>query len=273
LISVLHMLPIYERARPILQTLPEVTALKSAPGDLRGRIEFNQVSFRYQLDAQPALQRVSFQVEPGECVAVVGPSGSGKSTMLRLLLGFEKPESGTIRYDGLDLAGLDTQLVRRQIGVVLQHGKVMPGDLFENIVGSAAFTLDEAWEAARKAGLEPDIQEMPMGMHTVIGEGGETLSGGQRQRLMIARALVGKPRILFFDEATSALDNRTQAIVNRSLEQLMATRIVIAHRLSTVMNADRILVLQQGELVQAGSYQELMSQPGPFLDLARHQMA
>ena len=148
----------------------------------------------------------------------------------------------------------------------------MPGDIFENIVGSAAFTLDQAWEAARQAGLEPDIRDMPMGMHTVLGEGGETLSGGQRQRLMIARALVGKPRILFFDEATSALDNRTQTIVNRSLAQLGATRMIIAHRLSTVMNADRILVMEQGELVQMGTYQELMAQPGAFLDLARRQM-
>jgi ATP-binding cassette subfamily C protein len=193
--------------------------------------------------------------------------------MMRLLLGFETPQSGTIRYDGLDLAGLDVQAVRRQIGVVLQNGKLTPGEIFENIVGSGLFTLDDAWDAARKAGLDEDIQDMPMGMHTVIGETAGTLSGGQRQRLMIARAIVAKPRILLFDEATSALDNRTQAIVSRSLKGLQATRIVIAHRLSTIMDADRILVLEHGKIVQTGTYAALIKQPGAFAEFARRQLA
>jgi len=273
LISVLHTVPIYERAKPILQGLPEVSGVKSDPSDLSGRIELSQVSFRYKADGPSILRDISFQIKPGEFVAIIGPSGSGKSTLMRLLLGFEQPESGTIRYDGLDLAGLDVQAVRRQIGVVLQNGKLMPGDIFENIVGSALLTLDEAWEAARSAGLDGDIQEMPMGMHTVLGEGTGTLSGGQRQRLMIARAIVAKPRIILFDEATSALDNRTQSIVNQSLEQLKATRIVIAHRLSTIMNADRIFVLQKGQLVQTGSYETLIKHPGPFAELSRRQLA
>ncbi|MFM1942250.1 MAG: hypothetical protein RI897_1232 [Verrucomicrobiota bacterium] len=273
LLSVLHALPVYERAKPVLETLPEIDALKSPPGQLRGRIELNQVSFRYQPDSPPVLQNVSLQIEPGECVAIVGPSGSGKSTLLRLLLGFEKPEAGSLSYDGMDLAGLDVLAVRRQMGVVLQNGKLLPGDIYENIVGSSLFTLDDAWDAARRAGLEPDIQAMPMGMHTVLGEGGETLSGGQKQRLMIARAIIGKPRILLFDEATSALDNRTQATVTRNLGQLGATQVIIAHRLSTIMNADRILVLQQGRIVQTGTYQELIQQAGPFQDLARRQLA
>jgi ATP-binding cassette subfamily C protein len=163
--------------------------------------------------------------------------------------------------------------VRRQLGVVLQGGQLMTGDIFSNIVGSSQLTIDDAWEAARMVGLEPDINEMPMGMHTVISEGSSTLSAGQRQRILIARAIVHRPRILLFDEATSALDNHTQAIVSRSLEQLKATRIVIAHRISTVVNADRIIVLQNGSVVQTGTYQELITQEGPFAQLAKRQIA
>jgi len=163
--------------------------------------------------------------------------------------------------------------VRRQIGVVLQSGRLLSGDIFTNIVGSVAATLEEAWEAARMAGLAEDIEAMPMGMHTVVNDGGGTLSGGQRQRLLIARAIVNKPRILLFDEATSALDNRTQAIVSKSLESLRATRVVVAHRLSTIINASRIFVLERGRLVQTGSYAELMEQKGPFAELAKRQIA
>ena len=273
LISILHVVPIYERAKPILQTQPEVSENKADPGDLQGRIELGHVSFRYKADGPPILRDLSLQINPGQFVAVVGPSGSGKSTLMRLLLGFETPESGTLYFDGMDLAGLDVQAVRRQIGVVLQSGKLMPGDIYENIVGSSLLTLDDAWEAAEKAGLADDVNEMPMGMHTVLGEGATTLSGGQRQRLMIARAIVAKPRIIIFDEATSALDNRTQAIVSRSLEELQATRIVIAHRLSTIIHADRIFVIQAGRLVQSGNYEDLMAQSGPFAELAQRQLA
>jgi len=156
---------------------------------------------------------------------------------------------------------------------VLQSGRLLSGDIFTNIVGSVAATLEEAWEAARMAGLAEDIEAMPMGMHTVVNDGGGTLSGGQRQRLLIARAIVNKPRILLFDEATSALDNRTQAIVSKSLESLRATRVVVAHRLSTIINASRIFVLERGRLVQTGSYAELMEQKGPFAELAKRQIA
>ncbi|MHB8520223.1 MAG: NHLP bacteriocin export ABC transporter permease/ATPase subunit [Limisphaerales bacterium] len=273
LISILNVVPVYERAKPILETLPEVDEGKSDPGDLQGKIELSHVAFRYKADGPLVLQDLSFQINPGEFVAIVGPSGSGKSTLMRLLLGFETPESGTIYYDGLDLAGLDVQAVRRQLGVVLQGGKLMPGDIYQNIVGASSLTVDDAWEAARKAGFDDDVREMPMGMHTVLSEGGGTLSGGQRQRLMIARAIVSRPRILLFDEATSALDNHTQAIVSKSLAALQATRIVIAHRLSTIINADRIFVVQAGRLVQAGHYDELMRQSGPFAELARRQLA
>jgi ATP-binding cassette subfamily C protein len=203
----------------------------------------------------------------------VGPSGSGKSTLLRLLLGFEALEGGAIFYDGQELGGLDVQAMRRQMGVVLQSGRLMSGDIYTNIVGASSATLEEAWSAARKAGLAEEIEAMPMGMHTVISEGGGTLSGGQRQRLLIARAIVARPRILLFDEATSALDNRTQAIVSASLESLQATRIVVAHRLSTIVNAHRIFVMERGQLVQTGTFAELMAQKGPFAELAKRQIA
>lgn len=204
-------------------------------------------------------------------MALVGGSGSGKSTLLRVLLGFESPESGTIYYDGQDLASLDIGAVRRQIGVVLQDGKIMPGTVYENIVGASNLTMDDAWEAARMSGLEEDVKEMPMGMHTVLSAGGGTFSGGQKQRILIARAIVHKPRILFFDEATSALDNKTQSTVSKSLEKLQATRVVIAHRLSTIINADHIFVFEKGQLVQSGTYDELMQQEGLFAELVKRQ--
>jgi len=204
---------------------------------------------------------------------MVGSSGSGKSTLFRILLGFEALSSGTIYYDGHDLSKLDVRAVRRQLGVVLQSGKIIAGDIFTNIIGSLQLTIDDAWEAARRAGFEQDIKDMPMGMHTVLNEGASTLSGGQRQRLMIARAIVHKPRIVYFDEATSALDNETQAKVSKSLDNLKVTRVVIAHRLSTIINADRIFVIDKGKLVQEGSYDELIKQEGLFAELAKRQIA
>ncbi|HET9210899.1 MAG TPA: NHLP bacteriocin export ABC transporter permease/ATPase subunit [Thermoanaerobaculia bacterium] len=271
--SVLTMVPVYERLSPILETVPEVDETKAEPGDLTGEIEFSHVSFRYQSDGPLILDDVSFRAGPGEFIALVGPSGSGKSTCLRLILGFEKPTAGSIYFDGQDLAGLAVQSVRRQIGVVLQTGRPMAGSLFSNIIGSSNLGIDDAWEAARMAGLEEDIKAMPMGMHTVVSEGAETFSGGQKQRILIARAIVHRPRIVLFDEATSALDNRTQEVVSRSLERLKATRIVIAHRLSTIQNADRIYVVDGGRVVEEGSYQDLLRRGGPFARLAERQIA
>jgi NHLM bacteriocin system ABC transporter ATP-binding protein len=273
LANVLRVIPLYENAQPILETLPEVQSGNSDPGELDGRIEMQHVSFRYDEDDPLVIDDVSLKIDPGEMVAFVGPSGSGKSTLLRLLLGFEQPAAGTIYYDHQDMAGLDTQALRRQIGVVLQDGKLMPGDLHTNIVGSSMASQEEAWKAARMAGIAEDIDNMPMGMNTVVSQGGSTLSGGQKQRLMIARAVVDHPRILYFDEATSDLDNNTQAAVNDSLERLEATRIVVAHRLSTIRNADRIYVLQDGRLVEQGPYEELLDADGLFAALARRQLA
>lgn len=272
LVSVLNVVPIYERSKPILQTLPEVNDLKEHPGELNGRIEVSNVSFRYT-NGPDILKDVSVEINPGEFIALVGPSGSGKSTLFRLLLGFETPDSGAIYYDGQDLSQLDIREVRRQLGVVLQNGQIMAGDIFTNIVGANLLTTEDAMRAARMAGLADDLKNMPMGLHTVLSHGGSTLSGGQRQRLLIARAIVTRPRILFFDEATSALDSHTQSIVSESLDNLQATRVVIAHRLSTIKNADKIYVLQNGRVVQQGTYTELIRQEGAFAELAKRQLA
>jgi len=273
LVGALAAVPLYEQAKPILTTPPEVDGGKSDPGELSGAVELQHVSFRYRADGPAVLRDLSLRIRPGEFAAFVGPSGSGKSTILRLLLGFEHPEAGTIAYDERDLAGLDIQSVRRQIGVVLQTGRLISGDLFTNIVGSSSATIDGAWEAASMAGLDDDIRSFPMGMHTIVSESGGGLSGGQRQRLLIARAILNRPRLLLFDEATSALDNRTQEIVTRSLDALKATRVVIAHRLSTIRHADRIFVVQSGQIVEQGTYDALMGHGGVFTELARRQLA
>ena len=189
-----------------------------------------------------------------------------------MLLGFEKPASGGIYYDGQDLSTLDIQAVRKQIGTVLQGSKLMSGDLYRNIIGDLPLTIDDAWEAARLAALDADIEKMPMGLHTMVGDGGVGLSGGQRQRVMIARAIVSKPRIILFDEATSAVDNQTQASISRSLEQLSATRVVIAHRLSTIIKADRIYLLHEGKVAESGTYEELMTKGGLFAAMAKRQL-
>ncbi|EIC21460.1 NHLP bacteriocin export ABC transporter permease/ATPase subunit [Thiorhodovibrio frisius] len=272
LTTLITIVPLYERARPILEAIPERSELKADPGALDGHIEFSSVLFRYDPQVPPAVNQVSLRIPSGSYVAFVGASGSGKSTLVRLLLGFEQPESGGVYIDGRDISGLDMQAVRRQIGVVLQNGRIMSGSIFDNIVGSLPLTIDDAWQAAEMAGFSDDIKQMPMGMHTVLPDGAASLSGGQRQRLMIARALVHKPRILILDEATSALDNRTQDVVNKSLAKLNMTRIVVAHRLSTIERVDRIFVMRQGSIAESGGFRELMDLNGEFAELARRQM-
>ncbi|WP_165226954.1 NHLP family bacteriocin export ABC transporter peptidase/permease/ATPase subunit [Aquisphaera insulae] len=276
-LGLLDVPPLYERIQPVLETPPEFPAATLEPLRLNGAIALSGVTFRYpgQETGARVLDGVDLQVRPGEFVAVVGASGSGKSTILRLILGFESTDRGTITYDGRDLATLDIREVRRQIGVVLQDAQLMPGDIFSNIVGFApGLTMDDAWRAARLAGLEKEIEDLPMKMHTIVGEGGSNLSGGQRQRLLIARAVVRRPRILMFDEATSALDNLSQAIVTRSITQELRgiTRIVIAHRLTTIVEADRIYVVKQGKIVQAGRYEQLRAEPGAFQELISRQV-
>ena len=268
----LTAVPRFARVRPLLAEAAETSDSRKRPGEFTGAFEIGQVTFRYARSGPPVLNNVTMRVGAGEFVALVGPSGSGKSTIFRLLLGFEQPEAGAVFFEGKALDTLDIAAVRRQIGVVLQNGKLTSGSLYENICGGAQLPLEQAWQAARLAGLEADIAAMPMGMHSVVAEGVSTLSGGQRQKLMIARALVNQPRILLLDEATSALDNRAQAIVSASLAKLNVTRIVIAHRLSTVQTADRIFVLAGGELVQTGTFAELNAKPGLFAELAKRQL-
>ncbi|MFP3986497.1 NHLP bacteriocin export ABC transporter permease/ATPase subunit [Streptomyces sp. E11-3] len=273
LVSGVAVLPMFEQVRPILDELPEVRGASAQPGTLSGAIEAKKLSFRYTDDGPAVLDDVSLTVRPGEFVAVVGPSGCGKSTLLRLLIGFDKPDTGAVLYDGQDLAALDRAAVRRQCGVVLQNAQPLTGSILECISGTETFSQDEVWAAAEMAGLAEDIKRMPMGLHTMIANGG-AISGGQRQRLMIAQALVRRPRILFFDEATSALDNETQRKVIESTRRLSATRVVIAHRLTTVMDADRVLVMSDGRIVEEGRPVDLLADPGGRLyELVRRQLA
>lgn len=261
---------LYERLEPILEQSPERATGTLPPGELSGRIEVTGVTFRYRADSRAVLDDVSMTVEPGQFVAIVGPSGSGKSTLLRLLLGFEEPQNGAVLYDNKNLSRLDIGETRRQFGVVLQNSPVLGGSVLENIIGSRSLTLDDAWVAAERAGVAESIRAMPMQMHTYIGDGA-TISGGERQRLMIARALAGMPRILFMDEATSALDNATQSAVTQTLSSLDLTRVVIAHRLSTVRDADVIYVMENGRIVEAGDAETLLEAGGVFARLAERQ--
>lgn len=271
-VSVIGVLPLYQRFVPILTAETECSQDRELPGDLSGELEVSRVSFRYGPKLPLVLRDVSVRIQPGEFVALVGPSGSGKSTLFRMLLGFEIPESGVVFYDQRDLGSLDLREVRSQLGVVLQDSELRVGSIFENIAGTTGCSPAQAWEAAQKVGLAAEIQAMPMGMHTVLSQGGGGLSGGQRQRLFLARALINKPRVLFLDEATSALDNRSQALVTAALDKQRVTRIVIAHRLSTIRGADRILVLDGGRIVEQGPYQELMELDGVFAAMASRQL-
>ena len=271
-ISIASIPPVLEMAEPILNAEPEVTEEKNTLEEITGNIEMSHVSFRYEKDTPFVIDDLSLRIRAGEYVAIVGRTGCGKSTLVRLLLGFEKPEKGAVYFDRHDLNSIDPRSLRKRIGVVIQNGQLFQGDIFSNITISAPqLTLNEAWEAAEIAGIAQDIREMPMGMQTVISEGQGGISGGQKQRLMIARAVAPKPKLLIFDEATSALDNKTQKQVSDSLDKLKCTRIVIAHRLSTIRNCDRILVMDAGKIIEEGNYQELIDKHGVFSDLVARQ--
>ena len=215
---------------------------------------------------------LSLTIEPGEYVGIVGRSGCGKSSLVKILLGFETPQEGTVCYDDYDTSTTNLRSLRRCIGTVLQDGKLFAGDIYSNItITSPRLSVEDAWDAAEKVGMAEDIRRMPMGMHTLISEGSGGISGGQKQRLMIARAIVGRPKVLIMDEATSALDNMTQKIVTDSLDSLDSTRIVIAHRLSTIRSCDRIIALDKGRIVESGSYDELIEKDGFFAELVKRQ--
>ncbi|MBQ9465175.1 MAG: ATP-binding cassette domain-containing protein, partial [Lachnospiraceae bacterium] len=264
--------PILEMAEPFLKTEPETASGKKIVTEISGSIQLEHVSFRYSDDQPYILNDLSLTIRQGEYVAVVGKTGCGKSTLMRLLLGFEKPERGTVSIDGENIDRYDLPSLRKRIGTVTQDSGLFQGDIYSNIVISAPeLTLEDAWKAAEKAGIADDIREMPMGMHTYISEGQGGISGGQKQRIMIARAIAPNPKLLLLDEATSALDNKTQRQVSEALDAMGCTRVVIAHRLSTIRHCDRILVLDGGKIVEDGTYEELIALNGLFADLVERQ--
>ena len=271
--SLAQIKPMLDSVKPILEAVPEMEDKAPQVEDLFGGIEVSGVSFRYQEDGPLILDDLSLRIDPGEYVGIVGKSGCGKSTLMRLMLGFEKPLTGGIYYDNYDLAKVDKASLRRKIGCCLQSGSLFTGDLFHNITITAPWaTHDDAWDALRMACLEDDVRRMPMGLHTVVSEGGGGFSGGQKQRILIARALISKPDIIFFDEATSALDNISQKAVSDNLDELMCTRVVIAHRLSTIRHCDRIIVLDHGRIAEQGTFEELMENKGLFYEMAQRQL-
>ena len=265
-------IPLYSRLKPILVEAPEEFNEYLEASTIKGAIEVSSLVYRYNRETEPVLNGLSLSISSGEFVAIVGPSGSGKSTLLRILLGFEKPESGSVYYDKSDISNLNLRLLRQQIGVVLQAENLSAGTILSNISGTGNITYEAALEAALMSGMEDDLKQMPMGLHTIITEGATTLSGGQRQRIMIARALARKPKVIIFDEATSALDNITQALVSSNIEKLSVTRLVIAHRLSTIKHADRILYMDNGKIIESGTFDELIEAKGAFSRAARRQI-
>jgi len=264
--------PVYDLAKPLMDQEPEVSENKEVLQKLNGQIELSNVTFSYEKDMPHVVKNLSLKILPNQYIGIVGKTGCGKSTLIRLLLGFEKPQKGSVFYDGKDLNSLDLKSLRRKIGVVMQDDKLFQGDIFSNITISAPWlTEEEAWEAAEIAGIAEDIARMPMGMHTLLSEGSGGISGGQKQRLMIARAIAPKPKVLIFDEATSALDNITQKKVSEALDKLHCTRIIIAHRLSTIRYCDRIFYLEDGAVQEEGTYEELLEKKGLFYELVERQ--
>ena len=273
LVNIIKLRPMYERLAPVLEEAEEDEGEKEVVDDLKGGVSFDHVRFSYDKNGTNVLTDLDLKIEPGDYVGIVGPSGCGKSTMLKLLLGFEEPDSGQICYDDKNLKQLDKREVRKNLGVVLQNGRLIAGSIYENITITAPHaTLKEVNQVIEAVGLKEDIAQMPMGVHTVLSESSGTISGGQQQRILIARAIISHPAILIFDEATSALDNVTQAAVCASLDKMDVTRIVVAHRLSTIKNCKRIVVLHDGRIAETGTYEELMGKHGMFYQLASRQL-
>jgi ABC-type bacteriocin/lantibiotic exporter with double-glycine peptidase domain len=266
-------IPLYNNSKEILYSLPEYTDAKEEIKDLKGEIEISHLYFRYAKDADYVLSDVSLNIKPGEFIALVGASGSGKSTLIKLLLGFEKPEMGAVYFDKYNLESIDKSGLRRQIGTVLQNSRLFPGNIYSNIAGVENYTINEVSEIAKMVGLDEDLKTMPMGLFTVISEAVSTLSGGQRQKILLAKALITRPSVLLLDEATSALDNESQSIITETLEKIQATRILVAHRVSTVKYADRIYVMEKGKIIEQGTYDELMSRDNKFAGLIKRQLA
>ena len=272
---VASVLPAIQHAEPLLEpAIDDIAAGKLAPvRQVQGDIRLDHVGFSYEDDGPAVLDDVSIHVRAGEFVAIVGESGAGKSTLLRLVLGLERPTTGAVYVDERNLLYLDDHALRRHIGVVAQNGSLQPGTILQNIVGiTSDATLEDAWAAAGKASLADDIRAMEMGMFTPVGEHSGLFSGGQVQRILIAAAIVRNPSIVLLDEATNWLDNKSQSEVMDSVSEIAATRIVVAHRLSTIRNADRIYVVSQGKVVQSGTFEELADVPGLFHELIARQL-
>ena len=264
--------PIYNNARPILEAEPETTQGKIELESINGNIRLENISFKYTDNGPLILNNLSLNIKEGEFIAVVGHTGCGKSTLVRILLGFEKPLDGKVYFDDIDIDKVNLTSLRKNIGTVMQNGTLFHADILSNIIiSNPSLGEEEAWNAAKIADIAKDIEEMPMGMKTVISEGQGGISGGQKQRIMIARAIVHKPKVLIFDEATCALDNKTQKSITESINKLNCTRIVIAHRLSTIKNADRIIMLEGGKIIEEGSYQTLIDKKGKFAGLVERQ--
>lgn len=266
------VIPSYHRVQPVLQETKELVEGAVMPKDIRGNIEVNNLFFSYEKDGPEVLKDISFEIDQGEYVGIVGASGCGKSTLLKCLLGFAEPTNGKIYYDGQDIEMLDKRELRKHFGVVLQDGKLIGGSIAENIaIANPQINRERIKEIIADVGLEQDVRRMPMGLETMLSENTGTISGGQMQRILIGRALANDPAILFFDEATSALDNVTQTLICQNLEKLNITRVVIAHRLSTIEKCDRIFVMRDGEIVESGNYGELISKHGLFYELSLRQ--
>ena len=270
--AAVRIIPEIERVAPLLSLETESGQQREDPGAITGRIDVRRISFRYADDLPWILRDITFTVPAGSSVAIVGTSGSGKSSLLRLLLGFESPRSGTILYDEADLDALDLTLLRRQFGVVLQSSLLLPGTLRDNLTVSSGPLQDaRLWDVLEQVSLADWVAGLPLGLDTSVDEGSTILSGGQRQRLLLGRAIAGNPVVLFLDEATSALDNITQAAVTSTISRLGMTRVVIAHRLSTVQDVDQIIVLDQGRIAESGDYASLMAAKGIFAELVTRQ--
>ena len=271
-LSIGQIKPLLEMANPILNEEPEVSENAEIVTSVSGKIDVDHLYFRYNDESPYVVKDLSFKIHSGEYIAIVGTTGCGKSTLMRLLLGFEKPEKGAIFYDGKDMSKLDLKSLRRKMGAVVQNGKLMAGSIYDNIMLSTPSPSPEkAWKAAEIAAVADDIRQMPMGMNTLVSENQSGFSGGQKQRILIARALASEPVVLFFDEATSALDNKNQKKISDAIDELKCTRIVIAHRLSTIKNCDRILVMNEGQIVEEGTYGQLIKKKGLFAELVNRQ--
>ena len=272
--TIAAMLPAFDQMRPLLAAVPESDVEGQLVEHLGGELLFDRISFRYDPEGPLVLDDVTIRARPGEFVALAGESGAGKSTLFRLALGIDRPTTGAVYYDGRDLRHLNLKQVRRKIGAVPQSVGLHPQDLWDNLASHHdEVANEEVWAAVRTAEVESEIKSMPMGMMTMVGTSGAVLSGGESQRVTIARSVIGSPRIMLLDEATNWLDNESQAQVMRNLTDLTSTRVVIAHRLSTLEQADRIYVLQAGKVVQSGSFSELMEVEGVFKELVKRQIA